>query len=159
MNEELQLVIFKIGSEEFGVPISQVREIVRLVQITPVPRAPSFIEGVVNLRGQILAVIDLAKKLNLKSNPRSEKTRIIVVEVDDNTVGMIVDEVTEVLKISSENVKEPPEIIATKIKQEYLKGIGKLEERLLILIDLAKVLSLEEIEEVKKTNLPEQKEN
>jgi len=153
MKEELQLVIFKIGNEEFGVPINQVREIVRLIQITPVPRAPSFIEGVVNLRGQVLAVIDLAKKLNLKSNPRSEKTRIIVVEVDNNTVGMIVDEVTEVLKLPSENVKETPEVIATQIKQEYLKGIGKLDDRLLILIDLAKVLSPEEVEEVKKTNL------
>jgi len=153
MKEELQLVIFKIGNEEFGVPINQVREIVRLIQITPIPRAPSFIEGVVNLRGQVLAVIDLAKKLNLKSNPRSEKTRIIVVEVDNNTVGMIVDEVTEVLKLPSENVKETPEVIATQIKQEYLKGIGKLEDRLLILIDLAKVLSPEEVEEVKKTNL------
>jgi len=153
MKEELQLVIFKIGNEEFGVPINQVREIVRLIQITPIPRAPSFIEGVVNLRGQVLAVIDLAKKLNLKSNPRSEKTRIIVVEVDNNTVGMIVDEVTEVLKLPSENVKETPEVIATQIKQEYLKGIGKLEDRLLILIDLAKVLSSEEVEEVKKTNL------
>ncbi len=153
MKEELQLVIFKIGNEEFGVPINQVREIVRLIQITPIPRAPSFIEGVVNLRGQVLAVIDLAKKLNLKSNPRSEKTRIIVVEVDNNTVGMIVDEVTEVLKLPSENVKETPEVIATQIKQEYLKGIGKLDDRLLILIDLAKVLSPEEVEEVKRTNL------
>ncbi|OQX81139.1 MAG: chemotaxis protein CheW [Candidatus Omnitrophica bacterium 4484_70.1] len=155
---EIQLVSFKIGEEEFGVPINQVKEIVRLVHITPVPKAPSFIEGVVNLRGQILAVIDLAKRLQLKGKSRSEKTRIIVVELNNNTVGMIVDEVSEVLRLPKENFEETPEIITTQIKQRYLKGVGKLGERLLILIDLNQVLSYEEIEDINRMENKQGKE-
>jgi len=150
ISEEIQLVIFKIGDEEFGVNIHQVKEIVRLVPITPIPRAPEFIEGVVNLRGQILAVMDLAKRLELPSRPRSEKTRIIVVEVEDNIVGMIVDEVTEVLRLPLEKIEKTPQIVESEIEQKYIKGVGKLDDRLLILIDLANVLSLEEKEEIKK---------
>ncbi|MFA6384273.1 MAG: chemotaxis protein CheW, partial [Candidatus Omnitrophota bacterium] len=102
--KEYQLVVFTLGKEEFGVDISQVREIVRLVQITYLPKAPDFIEGVVNLRGQVLAVIDLAKRIGIKANARGENTRIIVVEVGDNTVGMLVDSVSEVLRLPSEFV-------------------------------------------------------
>ncbi len=148
--EESQLVVFKIGEEEFGVNIHQVREIVRLVPITPIPRAPEFIEGVVNLRGQILAVIDLSKRLELSSRPRSEKTRIIVIEVEDKTVGMIVDEVTEVLRISKGQIEHTPNIIESEINQRYITGVGKLEEKLLILIDLLAVFSVEEIEHLEK---------
>ncbi len=148
--EEIQLVVFKLSNEEFGVNIHQVKEIVRLVPITPIPRAPKFIEGVVNLRGQILAVMDLSKRLQLPSNPRTEKTRIIVVEVEENTVGMIVDEVTEVLRLPLSRIEKTPQIIETKIGQRYIKGVGKLEERLLILIDLAAILSTDEIEHLKK---------
>ena len=157
ISEEIQLVIFKIGDEEFGVNIHQVKEIVRLVPITPIPRAPKFIEGVVNLRGQILAVMDLAKRLELPSRPRSEKTRIIVVEVEDNTVGMIVDEVTEVLRLPLEKIEKTPQIVESEIEQKYIKGVGKLDERLLIIIDLANILSLEEKEEIKK--IEEEKSN
>ena len=149
-SKEIQLVIFKIGKEEFGVPISEVREIVRLIPITPVPRAPDFVEGVVNLRGQILAIIDLAKRLKLTPSPRSDKSRIIVVELEGNIIGMIVDEVVEVLRLSSENIDKAPELITTEIHEEYLKGVGKLGERLLILIDLARVFSPEEVEDIKK---------
>jgi len=148
--EEIQLVIFKIGKEEFGVNIHQVKEIVLLTSITPIPHAPKFIEGVVSLRGQILAVMDLAKRLELSSQPRSEKTRIIVVEVENNTVGMIVDEVTEVLRLPIDKIEKPPQIIESEVEQKYIKGVGKLDDRLLILIDLVNVLSLEEKEEVKK---------
>ena len=150
-SKEMQLVIFKIGKEEFGVPISEVREIVRLIPITPVPRAPDFVEGVVNLRGQILAIIDLAKRLNLAPSPRSDKSRIIVVEFEGNIIGMIVDEVMEVLRLSSDNIDKAPELITTEIHEEYLKGVGKFGERLLILIDLARVFSPEEVEDIKKT--------
>jgi len=148
--EEVQLVVFRLGEEEFGVNIHQVREIVRLVPITPIPRAPEFIEGVVNLRGQILAVMDLAKRLDVPSKPRSEKTRIVVVELEDNVVGMIVDEVSEVLRIPISKVEKTPQIIESEISQRYITGVGKLEDRLLILIDLAAILSVEEIEHVRK---------
>lgn len=148
--KEYQLVVFTIGEEEFGVDISQVREIVRLVQITYLPKAPSFIEGVVNLRGQVLAVIDLAKRLGLTSRERGENTRIIVVEVGENTVGMIVDSVSEVLRLSSDCVDEVPSLVDTEVPEHYIKGVGKLKDRLLVLLDLNKILTPEEFQHVER---------
>ena len=156
-SKEIQLVIFKIGGEEFGVSIAQVREIVRLVPITPIPRSPDFIEGVVNLRGQILAVIDLAKRLDLPAIIRSEKTRIVVVEVEGNIVGMIVDEVTEVLRLPVDDITDTPELISSESHQKYITGVGKLGDRLLVLIDLSMIFSAEEVEDIKKINLVEEK--
>lgn len=155
--KELQLVIFKIGEEEFGVEINQVKEIVRLVPITPVPRSPAFVEGVVNLRGQILAVIDLAKRLRLVESPRTDQSRIVVIEMEGNVAGMIVDEVTEVLSLPTANIEKTPELILTEVQHQYLKGVGKLGERLLILIALDEVLSPEEIEDIKKSKVTEEK--
>ena len=148
--QEYQLVIFTVGNEEFGVDISQVREIVRLVQITYLPKAPVFIEGVVNLRGQVLAVIDLSKRLGVVSKQRGENTRIIVVEVGENTVGMIVDSVSEVLRLSSENVEEVPSLVDTEVPEHYIRGVGKLKDRLLVLLDLNRILTPEEFQHVEK---------
>jgi len=149
--KEYQLVVFTIGKEEFGVDISQVREIVRLVQITYLPKAPVFIEGVVNLRGQVLAVIDLAKRLGLESQQRGENTRIIVVEVGENTVGMIVDSVSEVLRLSSDCVDEVPSLVDTEVPEHYIKGVGKLKDRLLVLLDLNRILTPEDFQHVERS--------
>lgn len=146
--KEYQLVVFSIGNEEFGVEIGQVREIVRLVQITYLPKAPVFIEGVVNLRGQVLAIIDLAKRLGIESHPRTESTRIIVVEVENNTVGMIVDSVSEVLRLSAEDVDEVPMLVDTEVPEHYIRGVGKLTDRLLVLLDLNRILTSEEAKSV-----------
>lgn len=148
--EEVQLVIFKIGEEEFGVEINQVREIVKLVSITRMPKAPVFIEGVVNLRGQIITVIDLAKRLDLPSTGKTEETRIMVVEVGENTVGMIVDSVSEVLRLSIDDIEDTPSLIDTEVHEKYLRGVGKSEDRLLILLDLNEVFSHEEIKHMTK---------
>jgi len=148
--KEYQLVVFKIGEEEFGVDISQVREIVRLIEVTYMPKAPAFIEGVVNLRGQIVAVIDLAKRLGIPSRPRGDTTRIIVIEIGENTVGMIVDSVSEVLRISSENIEEVPGLIETEVPEHYIRGVGKLKDRLLVLLDLNRVLTHEEVVRVER---------
>lgn len=148
--KEYQLVVFSIGNEEFGVEIGQVREIVRLVQITYLPKAPSFIEGVVNLRGHVLAVIDLAKRLDIASHPRTDSTRIIVVEVESNAVGMIVDSVSEVLRLSSDDVDEVPMLVDTEVPEHYIRGVGKLKDRLLVLLDLNKILTLEEVQHVER---------
>ena len=147
---EYQLVVFTIGDEEFGVDISQVREIVRLVQITYLPKAPVFIEGVVNLRGQVLAVIDLAKRIGVASKERGELTRIVVVEVGENTVGMIVDSVSEVLRLSSEAVEDVPSLVDTEVPEHYIRGVGKLKDRLLVLLDLNKILTPEEFQHVER---------
>ncbi len=151
--EIIQLVVFRLGDEEFGVQINKVKEIVRLIPITPIPKAPKFIEGIVNLRGEILAVIDLSKRLDIPSKPRSERTRIVVIEINENIVGMIVDEVSEVLNIPLSNIEKTPQVIESDIKQKYITSVGKLKDRLLILIDLAAILSLKEVEEVKNLEI------
>ncbi len=148
--DEVQLVVFKIGDEEFGVEISQVREIVKLIDITRMPKAPQFIEGVVNLRGQIITVIDLAKRLDLPSAGRTDATRIMVVEVSNNTVGMIVDSVSEVLRLSVDDIEDTPSLIETEVHERYLRGVGKNSGRLLILLDLNEVLNSEEIHHISK---------
>lgn len=148
--KEYQLVVFSIGNEEFGVDIAQVREIVRLIPITYLPKAPAFIEGVVNLRGQVVAVIDLAKRLSIPGAARGESTRIVVVEFDGLTMGMIVDSVSEVLRLSSENVEEVPSVIETEVQEHFISGVGKLKDRLLVLLNLKQVLTSEEIRHVEK---------
>ncbi|MFH1338555.1 MAG: chemotaxis protein CheW [Candidatus Omnitrophota bacterium] len=148
--KEYQLVVFKIGDEEFGVDISQVREIVRLIEVTYMPKAPAFIEGVVNLRGQIVAVIDLAKRLGIPSKTRGDNTRIIVIEIGENTVGMVVDSVSEVLRISSDDIEDVPGLIETEVPEHYIRGVGKLKDRLLVLLDLSRVLSHEEVTKVER---------
>ena len=147
----VQLVNFRIGEEEFGADISMVKEITRVTDISRIPEAPFFIRGVINLRGQILAVIDLAGQFGLGSRDKlSESARIMVAEIQGQTVGMLVDEVPEVLKIPEENIEPAPELLRARLGKDYIKGIGRLENRLITLLDLEKVLALQEVEEVAK---------
>ena len=151
--EEVQLVAFRLRDEEFGVEIGQVREIVRITPITHVPEAPAFIEGVINLRGQVLAVIDLAKQFGLPPEEKLPATaRVVVVELQGRTVGMLVDEVPEVLRIPKENIEPTPDLIQSKIHKDYIKGVGKLGNRLLILLDLEKILSQHEVVQLEKVS-------
>ena len=144
MNDDriLQLVTFKLGNEEFGVDILKVQEINRMMDITRIPNAPPFIEGVINLRGKIIPIVDLRKKLGFNGgNGQSEKTtRIIVVELDGLVLGFIVDSVSEVLRIP-ENTIEPPPSIVGGVESDYIEGVGKLDNRLLILLELKKLFS------------------
>ena len=141
--ELLQLVSFFIGNEEFGVDILYVQEINRMSQVTKVPNSPEFVNGVINLRGRVIPVIDLRLKFGMPKKEPDKNTRIIVIEVSGKTVGFIVDSVNEVLRISKD-VTEPPPELAMGVNSEYIKAVGKLEDRLLILIDLEKILSKEE---------------
>lgn len=142
--EETQLVVFSLGREEFAVEVTQVREIMRMEEITRMPKSPHFVEGIINLRGQIIAVVELAKRLNLEAGDRSGDTRIIVVEAEDIKVGMIVDSVSEVLRVSADAV-EPSPTLTTDVSAAYLQGVVKQDNRLIILLDLTKVLSLQEM--------------
>jgi len=142
--EELQLVVFSLGREEFAVEVTQVREIMRMEEITRMPKSPNFVEGIINLRGQIIAVVELAKRLNLEIGEKSSDTRIIVVEAEDIKVGMIVDAVSEVLRVSADAV-EPSPTLAIDVSATYLQGVVKQDNRLIILLDLTKVLSLQEM--------------
>jgi purine-binding chemotaxis protein CheW len=150
--KEIQVVIFRLGREEFGVRIDQVKEIIEMTHITRMPKAPSFIEGVINLRGEVVAVIDLARQFDIPASERGEETRIVVVDVDNNIVGMIVDSVPEVLRISAENIDPTPTLIESRIDTSYIEGIGKLEDRIFVLLNLGKVLSPEEVESVSEAN-------
>jgi purine-binding chemotaxis protein CheW len=140
--ELLQLVSFKIGEEEFGVDILNVQEINKMVQITKVPNSPDFVEGVINLRGRIIPVIDLRTRLGLAKKEHDKDSRIIVVDLERKTIGFIVDGVSEVLRIPVSITEAPPAIVSG-IDSEFIKSIGKLDDRLLILIDLQRVLTVD----------------
>ncbi|MGD8778035.1 MAG: chemotaxis protein CheW [Ignavibacteria bacterium] len=139
----LQLVSFKIGVEEFGVNILEVHEINRIMEITQVPNSPDYVEGIVNLRGKIIPVISLRKRLNIEKKEYDNKTRIIVVELKEKVIGFIVDEVNEVLRISKDITEPPPDMVAG-INSDFITAVGKLDDRLLILLDLEKILTTEE---------------
>lgn len=139
----IQLVSFKVGEEEFGVDILKVQEINKMTLITRVPNAPDFVEGVINLRGRVIPIVDLRKRLGLPEKKHDKNTRIIVVEIARMTIGFIVDAVSEVLRISRDITEKPPELVAG-IDADYITAVAKLEDRLLILLDLDKVLSKDE---------------
>jgi len=138
-----QLVIFDLATEAYGVDIGAVREIIRMQDITRVPRTPEFVEGVINLRGKVIPVIDLRKRFALPVTEQNKDNRIVVVDIGGQDIGVVVDAVTEVLRIAADSV-EPPSSVITSADSEYLLGIAKLEDRLIILLDLERVLSDEE---------------
>ena len=142
--ELVQLVTFKIGEEEFGVDILRVQEIIRTMEITRVPKAPDFVEGVINLRGKVIPIIDLRKRFGMEVREHDKHTRIIVIEINNMIVGFVVDAVHEVLRIPSDTVEPPPPAVMGGIDSEYIRGVGRLDDRLLILLDLDKLLSREE---------------
>ena len=143
--ELIQLVTFSIGEEEFGVDILQVQEIIRTMEITKVPRAPEFVEGVINLRRKVIPIVDLRRRFGLATRDHDKHTRIIVIEINQMIVGFVVDSVSEVLRIPSGTVEPPPPVVSG-MESEYISGVGKLQDRLLILLDLNKLLSSEERE-------------
>jgi purine-binding chemotaxis protein CheW len=141
--EERQLVVFQLGAELYGVEIARVHEIIRLQSVTRVPRSPAFVEGVINLRGKVIPVIDLRRRFGLPSADHTRASRIVVVEIGDQVVGIVVDGVSEVLRVKTATV-EPPSPVVAGIDSEYLHGIAKLPDRLVILLDLDRVLGRDE---------------
>ncbi len=139
----LQLVSFMIGNEEFGVDILKVQEINRLQQITKIPNAPDYVDGVINLRGRVIPVIDLRTRIGIARKEHDKNTRVVVVELEGKTVGFVVDAVSEVLRIPK-NITEPPPPLVAGINSDFITAVGKLEDRLLILLDLDKILSVED---------------
>ena len=153
---EKHLVLFRIGEEEFGVDISEVREIIKMDTVTKIPNTPSYIVGAINLRGAIITVIDLAAKLGLKSKPTDKNTRIIVIELKTSVVGMIVESATEVLRLNSDQMQPTPQIIGNQLQRrihsEFIAGIGTLKDRMIILLDLKKVIETKELEGLQISN-------
>jgi purine-binding chemotaxis protein CheW len=139
MEKELQVVGFRIGEETFGVRIASVREIVRVPEITSVPNAQETIEGVINLRGKIIPVIDLRKRFGQAAIQSDKKNRILVVELETKLVGLIVNSASEVLKIPPSEIESPGSVFADG-ESSYVTGVGKLKSRLIILLDITKLL-------------------
>ena len=148
---ELQLVIFQLADELYGVNIHSVESIIKLQTITTVPHAPPFVEGVTNLRGVVLPIIDLRKRFGLEHRGETSETRIVVLEVEGMQVGMVVDGVKEVLTINEESVA-PPSPIVSGIDTAFITGIAKVADDLIILLDLTKVLNAQEKEKLTKSN-------
>ncbi len=143
---------FRLGNEEFGIKILKIKEIIGLIDITPMPQAPEFVKGVINLRGKIIPVIDLRLRFGMESKEYDEKTCIIVVEIlisDSQTtfIGIVVDSVSEVINISSKDIEMPPQF-GTSVNIEFISGIAKVKNKVVLLLDIDKVLTQEEIREI-----------
>lgn len=149
LSDEKQLVIFKLGNEEYGVDIMQVKEIIRTTTITKIPQVPSFVEGIISLRGEILPIIDMRKKFGLPEAERTRQTRILVINLDNVTIGGIVDEVTEVLRLPKDAITPPPPVIRG-INTEYLQGVGQIDGRIIILLDMSKILTSNEVIQIEE---------
>jgi purine-binding chemotaxis protein CheW len=145
----MQLVGFVIGKELFGVDILMVQEIIRETPITPIPNSPDFIEGVINLRGNIIPVIDLRKRLNLQDLiAPAGQLWIMILNVNGRITGFIVDSVTQVLKVPSNSIKPPPDIVVSGLQSQYITGVCRIDKRLLILLDFNRILLVEEIKKL-----------
>lgn len=147
VTQQRQMVVFELEEELYGVDIHQVREIIRVPAITHVPRTPDFVEGVVNLRGTVIPILDLRKRFGFGVGEDDDDKRIVVVEMEDKTIGVIVDAVREVLLIDEESIEPPSPYIVT-VDSQYIVGVARLEDRLVILLDLNQVLSTSEREEL-----------
>ena len=153
MAKDLQLVGFRIGKETFGVPIGLVHEIVRVPEITAVPDAPNYIEGVINLRGKIVSIVDLRKRFGEMRVEPSRKNRILVAEIEKKMVGLIVDSASEVIRLPQAEIDAPPEIFEEN-ELKYVTGVGKLNGRLVILVDLTKILQKGELRRLTDAAVP-----
>lgn len=145
--EEVKLVVFRLGEEEYAAEVSQVKEIIKLERITRLPRAPEFVEGIINLRGQLTTVINLRKLFNLPEQEAAGNGRIVVLDSEEPT-GVIVDSVVEVLSLSRKEIEKPTSVFGVDAK--FIKGVGKKDGRLIIILDMNRILSPEEVEQVRE---------
>lgn len=140
---QIQVVVFCLKEEEFAIDIQQMREVLKPIYITPLPHSADFIEGVINLRGEIIPVIDLRKRFGINQESLAEKKRIMIIEIADNLLGIIVDQVLEVLHLSGNQIQSPPQgLYGTK--SDFISGIGKKDNRFIIILSPAQIISCEE---------------
>jgi purine-binding chemotaxis protein CheW len=150
ISDEEQMVVFKLADEQYGVRINQVQEINRLSKITKVPRAPKFVEGVINLRGDVIPVIDLRKRFEIESKAYNEFTRVIVSDINNKKIGIIVDEVLEVLRISGKLLEEAPDILQGNQVQKFMDGIANMGTRMIMMLNLENILVEKEWQKLKE---------
>lgn len=145
----MQLVGFSIGNEQFGVDILMVQEIIRAAPITPVPNSPDFVEGVINLRGNIIPVIELRKRLNLYKEEANQDTWILILDIDGKITGFIVDSVSKVLKVLESSIEPPPDLVVAGLESQYIHGVCDIGDKLLILLNFNHILLVEELQVLK----------
>lgn len=146
---ELKVIVFQLNDESYGVDVYQVRSIERMQPITRVPGAPPFVKGVINLRGVVTPVIDLRSRLGLQEQPYTDETRIIIVSVDDKDVGLIVDAANDVIDLPASSVEPPPDVVGG-VRTEFLRGVAKWGDGVLVLLNLDRVLTLDERMQLKQ---------
>lgn len=151
MAQDVQLVIFKLANEDYGLPIQKVQEINRIVPVTRLPQTPDFMEGIINLRGRVIPVVDLRKRFGLIAKPHEDDTRIMIVDIGGQTVGIIVDAVNEVVQMPGSSIEPPPPTFI--LDARYIEGVGKLENRLIILLNIDQVLTSQETIALKEAAL------
>jgi len=143
--KDIKVIVFRLLDEHFGVDVSQVKSIERIDTITKVPRTPGFVKGVIHLRGAVIPIIDLKERLGMEPTSMTDQSRVILVTMDGHEVGIIVDSANDVMDISVSSIEPPPRMVS-RIDMKYLQGIAKLPDQLLVLLNLDKVLDMEEIE-------------
>lgn len=148
----IQVVVARLKDESYGIPIMQVQEIIKIPDITHIPNMPDFVEGVINLRGKIVPILELHKRFNLEVSKKTEDTRIVVVSIENQLVGLVVDSVSEVIRLG-EDVIDPVPPTISKIGAEYLSGVGKINNRLIILLNIERILTDLEKNSLKKIDL------
>ncbi|PWW27348.1 purine-binding chemotaxis protein CheW [Cytobacillus oceanisediminis] len=141
---DLKLIVFQLKNKEYAIPVNQVRSIEKVQHITRVPRTAGFVKGVINLRGVVTPIISLRSRFNLEEAEYTDQTRVIITVLEDMEVGLIVDSANDVIDVSAESVEPPPETAGTE-EADFIKGVTKIEKRLMILIDLEKVLNPDEL--------------
>ena len=146
-----QMISFAISDEDYGVDIQTVKEVIRKKEITRLPKAPAFVKGVINLRGDVIPIIDLRERFNMEQQEYTNMTRVIVVEVDGRSIGMVVDSVSHVLRIEEGQIEPPPPCVG-KVSEEYIRGVGKVDDKLIVLLNINHILSTEEKIELGKVN-------
>ncbi|WP_267195382.1 chemotaxis protein CheW [Filobacillus milosensis] len=142
-------MVFRMRDEHFGVPIDQVQSIEKVTSFTKVPQAPDYVKGIVELRGEVTTVVDLRHLLEIGETEDSSETRILIVQVEGLKMGLLVDEAKEVIDVNDDSVEDPPQMVGG-VEKEYIMGVSKQDDRLLILVHLHKVLDVEQIEEMKE---------
>ncbi|QDP40197.1 chemotaxis protein CheW [Radiobacillus deserti] len=148
IQQEFKSIVFQLQDEEYAIPVQQVGSIERMQHITRVPQTAEFVKGVINLRGVITPIIDLRKRFEMDAAEFTDSTRIIIVYMNELEVGLIVDAAYDVIDIPTEQVEPTPEVIGT-VNVDYIEGVAKIDSRLLILLDMEKVLATDEIEQLK----------
>lgn len=150
MSTELQVTVFRFAKEEYALPITKVKSIIKLLPITKMSNAPLFVEGIINLRGEIIPIVDLRPRFNLSIQPATDESRIIIVDINQQMVGIIVDCVDEVIRVPMDDIDLPP--AAARLDTTYITGICKYNLRLITLLDIDKVLTQDEVKDLKKVD-------